>query len=84
MHAGICSTALHQHVVAVSRPRVSQCREDHRPAMTSASQLGASDNILQEPMSPSAAKQVRGNDEHAGCSDPIVIVRYEYVEAGVR
>jgi hypothetical protein len=33
---------------------------------------------------PSAAKQIRCNDEHAGCSDPIAIAGYEYMDARVR
>jgi hypothetical protein len=37
VHAGICSTALHQHVVAVSRPCMFQCSQYHGLAMTSAS-----------------------------------------------
>jgi len=34
-------------------------------------------------MAPSAPKQIRCNDEHAGCSDPIAIVGYKYVDARV-
>ena len=82
--AGICSAALHQDVVAVSSPRMSECSQHHRLAMTLASQLRVGDNILQEPVAPSAAKQIRGNDEHAGCRDPIAILGYEYVDARVR
>ena len=37
MHAEICSTALHQHVVAVSCPCMSQCGQHHSRAMTAAS-----------------------------------------------
>jgi hypothetical protein len=51
--------------------------------MTSASELRVSDNILQKPVASSAAKQIRCNDEHARCSDPIAILRYEYVDARV-
>ena len=36
VHAGIRSTALHQHVVAVSRPGMPQCGLHHGLAMTSA------------------------------------------------
>jgi hypothetical protein len=63
---------------------MSQCSQHHSLAMTSASYLGVSDNVLQEPMVPSAAKQIRCNDEHAGCRDPIAIVGYKYVNARVR
>ena len=42
-----------------------------------------SDNVLQEPMAPSAAKQIWCNDDHAGCRDPIAIVGYKYVNARV-
>jgi len=80
----ICSTALHQHVVAVSRPCIFQCSQHRGLAMTSASQLRVSDNVLQEPVASSAAKQIRCNDEHAGCSDPIAIVGYKYVDTRVR
>ena len=37
VHAGICSTALHQHVVAVSRPRMCQCGLNHSLAVPPAS-----------------------------------------------
>ncbi len=43
-----------------------------------------SDDVLQEPVPLSTAKQIRCNDEHAGCSDSIAIVGYEYVDARVR
>jgi len=43
-----------------------------------------SDDVLQEPVPPSAAKQIRCNDEHAGSSDSIAIVGYKYVHARVR
>jgi hypothetical protein len=35
-------------------------------------------------VAPSAAKQIRRNDEHAGRSDPIAIVGYKYMDTGVR
>jgi hypothetical protein len=41
-------------------------------------------NVLQEPVAPSAAKQIRRNDEHASCRDPIAILGYEYVDARAR
>jgi len=43
-----------------------------------------SDNVLQEPVPPSAAKQIWRNDEHSGCSDSIVIVGNKYMDACVR
>ncbi len=61
-----------------------QCSLHHGLAMTSASQLRVSDNILQEPVAPSASKQIRYDDERTGCSDPIAIVGYKYVDARVR
>jgi hypothetical protein len=61
-----------------------QCSQYHALAMTPASQLGVSDNVLQEPVTSSAAKQIRCNNEHAGCSDPIAIVGYKYVDTRVR
>jgi hypothetical protein len=84
VHTGISSAALHQHVVAVSRPCMFECSHDHGLAMASASQLRVSDHVLQKPMAPSAAKQIRCDDEHAGCCDPIAIVGYKNVDAGVR
>jgi hypothetical protein len=60
-----------------------QCSQYHGLAMTSASQLGVSDNVLQEPVPPSAAKQIRCNDQHAACSDPIAIVGHKYMDARV-
>jgi hypothetical protein len=61
-----------------------QCSQYHGLAMTSAAQLRVSDNVLQEPVASSASKQIWCNDEHAGCSDPIAIVGYKYVDARVR
>jgi hypothetical protein len=61
-----------------------QCSQHHGLAMTPASQLRVSDNVLQEPVASSAAKQIRYNDEHAGCSDPIAIVGYKCVDTRVR
>ena len=52
--------------------------------MPSAAKLRVSDDVLQEPVPPSAAKQIRCNDEHAGCSNSIVIVGYKYTDARVR
>ena len=43
-----------------------------------------SDYVLQEAVPLSAPKQIRCNDEHTGCSDPIAIVGYEHVDAWVR
>jgi hypothetical protein len=42
------------------------------------------DNVLQETVPPSAAKQIRCNDQHAACSNPIAIVGYKYVDARER
>jgi hypothetical protein len=61
-----------------------ECSPYHGLAMTSASQLGVGDHVLQEPVASSVAKQIRCNDEHAGCSDPIAIVGYKYVDTRVR
>jgi hypothetical protein len=61
-----------------------QCSQYHGLAMTPASQLRVSDNVLQEPVASSPAKQIRCNNQHAGCSDPIAIVGYKYVDARVR
>src|SRR5262249_62150733 len=83
VHAGVGSTALHQPVVAVSRPGMFECSPYYGLAMTSASQLGVSDNVLQEPVAPSTAKQIWRNDEHAGRSDPIAIVGYKYMDTRV-
>jgi hypothetical protein len=84
VHAGICSTALHQDMVAVSPPCMFQGSPNHSLAVTSAAQLRMSDDVLQEAVASSAAQQIRCNDEHAGCGDPIAIVGYEYVDARVR
>jgi hypothetical protein len=84
VHAGVRPPALQQHVVAVARPCVFQCGQYHGLAVTSASQLGVSDNILQEPVTLSAAKQIRCNDKHAGGSDAIAIIGYKYADTGVR
>jgi len=84
VHAGICSTALHQHVVAVGRPCMFQCGPYDGLAVTLPSQLRVSNDVLQEPVPPSAAKQIRCNDEHAGCSNPSAIVGCKYVDAWVR
>ena len=77
MHTGVCSTALHQNVVAVSRPRMCQRGLNHGFAVTAAPQLRVSDNILQKAVAFSSAKQVRRGDEHAGRGDAIMIVGHE-------
>jgi hypothetical protein len=35
-------------------------------------------------VAPSATKQIRRNDEHAGRSDPIAIAGYKYMDTRVR
>jgi hypothetical protein len=43
-----------------------------------------SDDVLQEPVPPSGAQQIGGNDQHAGRGDPIAIIGYKDVDARVR
>ncbi len=77
MHAGICSTTLHQHVVAISRPCVFQRRLNHRSAVTLAAQFGVSNNVLQEAVAFSSAKEVRCGDEHTRGSNATTIIGHE-------
>jgi hypothetical protein len=49
MDARVGSAALHQHVVAVSRPGMRQSGRYHGLAMTSTAQLRVRDDVLEEP-----------------------------------
>jgi hypothetical protein len=84
MDSGVCPTTLHQHVVAVRRPSVRQRGLNDGFAVTSAAQLGMGDDILQEGMASSAAKQVRCCDEHAGRSNAVAVIGHEDIDAPLR
>jgi hypothetical protein len=81
MHTGVCSTALHKHVVAVFRPRVGQRGSNYSFPMTAAPQIGMGDNVFQKPVASSPAQQIRCNNEHTGCSDSALIIGDEHVDS---
>lgn len=84
VNARVRSTALHKHVVTVHCPGLSERSLNHGFPVTSASQLGMSDNIFQKPVASSTPQQIRRNNKHAGRSDPISIVRHEHVDSRLR
>src|SRR5689334_8972389 len=84
VHAGIGSTALHQHVVAVRRPRMSQCGSNHSLAMTLSPQLRVGNDVFEEAVASSSAKQVRCDNEHTGRSDTIMIIGHEDADSRLR
>ena len=83
MHARVLPAALHQHVVAVPRPRCRERSVNDRASMSHPSKLRMSDYIFEKAVPPSASQQIWRGDQHAACGDPCVDGRYEYRDAVV-
>jgi hypothetical protein len=61
-----------------------ECRHYHGLAMATTSEVRVCDHILQEPMAPSAAKQVRCHDEHTSRGYTIIFIRHEDAHSPLR
>lgn len=84
MHPRIRPPTLHQYVVAVRGPRVRQRGLNYGVAITPTTKLGMGDNVLQEGMASSSAKQVWGRDKRAGGSNAVAIIGDEDTHALLR
>ena len=81
MYSRVHPTTLHHHVVAVRHPRLLQRGLNDGSAVSATAQIGVGDDILQEAMSPSLAKQVPCCDEHASRSDAAAIIGNKDMDA---
>ena len=70
MHARVGSAALKQDVIAIPCPSLGQSGLDNGATMALPTKLAVSHDILEEPVSPSAAQKIRSGDERAGRCDP--------------
>jgi hypothetical protein len=81
MDPRILPAALHQHMVAVRCPGVRKCGPNDGFAVAPTAKLGVDNDVLQEGVAPSPAKQVRGRDQHAGRGKTIALVGHEDMDA---
>ena len=63
---------------------MSQCGSNHSLAVTLPPQLRVGNDVLEEAVPSSSAKQVRCDNEHAGRSDTITIIGHEDADPRLR
>lgn len=83
MHARVLPAALHEDVMTVPSPCLSEGGADHGASMTLSLEGRMGDDIFEKTVPPSGAQQIWRGDQHAACNDLRVVSGYENRDAVV-